>query len=317
MEKNKKILVIGGSGFIGSTLIPSLLSKGYVITVLNRGNKLMAGTKQLTADRNDLEQVQLTSHNAGVFDAVIDTSSYNLRHTEIVWEVFSKKTKHWIHLSSAAVYKETPDRFPSEKDELGGAKVWGEYGIEKTEVDNFLLHHSLEIPITVFRPPYLYGPNNDNDRETFIWSRVLQGRPIVVPAEGKTPIQFLHVEDLVNAFEMSLMSKPDGIAIYNIGSDEQMPFIEWIRTLSKVAGINNPNIIFERNITNFQPRQYFPFRNYPCCIDINLIKQQLKWHAKYNIETGFEQTFKTYDVNLLKNKKLETKVEDEITSIVR
>ena len=314
---NKNILVIGGSGFIGSTLIPSLLSDDHDVTILNRGNKKMHGAKQLVADRNNPVLVNQIAQSATDFDIIIDTSSYNRSQTEIMWKAFSKKTKHWIHLSSAAVYKETPGRFPNENDEIGGAKIWGEYGIEKSEIDSFLIDRSSDIAITVFRPPYLYGPRNDNDRETFIWNHHLLKKPIIVPATGQTPIQFLHVEDLVNAFKIAMAGEPEsGIRIYNIASNEQLSFVEWIKTLATISQ-TKAAIVFEGNSTNFSPRQYFPFRDYPCCVQTGLIRRELGWNEQYDIATGFAQTFKTYDANFLVNKIFETSIENQILDIIQ
>ncbi len=318
MEKNReKILVIGGSGFVGFTLIPRLLENRNDVTILNRGNKLIKGTKQLIADRTDLFQVQKVAEDSDEFDVVIDTSSYNYQNTETAWNCFSNKTKHWIHLSSAAVYKETDGRFPNEKDEIGGANVWGQYGIEKSEADQFLINHSAEIPVTIIRPPYLYGPGNDNDRETFVWSRALQNRNVVVPKDGLTPVQFLHVEDLVDIFILAINNKPKSLAVYNAASDERPTLREWVDTLSEIAGVTNISVLAGVNAKNYIPRQFFPFRDYPCCIETNLIKKELKWIAKYGVKDGFRQTFSKQRVENLKTIKLNTIIEDEILNNIK
>ncbi len=309
----KKVLVIGGSGFIGQTLIPSLLRDGHEVTVMNLGDRLILGTKQLVADRVDKTQVRKAAESVGDFDVVIETSSYNLQHTETAWTYFAPKTKQWIHLSTAAAYKETPGRFPSENDEIGGAKVWAEYGVEKSEADQFLKEHSNELPVTLLRPPYLYGPNNDNDRETFVWSRALRGRPVIVPGDGKTPIQFLHVEDLADVFKVVMShTSVRNFSVYNVASDERLTLRDWVDMLSRIAGVEKTSILARNYADAYKPRQYFPFRDYPCCLENDLIKQELNWHAKYGMEDGFRQTFSSLDTDILKTKDLETKIEDEI-----
>ena len=315
-NRSRKVLVIGGSGFVGGTLIPRLLEDGHDVTILNRGNRLIQGTKQLVADRTDKSQVRKAAENTGDFDVVIDTSSYNYQNTETAWANFAQKTKQWIHLGSAAVYKETPGRFPSEKDEIGGAKIWGEYGVEKSDVDQFLKEHSSEIPVTVLRPPYLYGPGNDNDRETFVWSRALQGRPIVVPSNGLTQIQFLHVEDLADIIKLAMNNKSKRFAVYNVASDECPTLREWVDMLSDMVGAKNTSVLAGKLADSYRPRQYFPFRDYPCCVENSLIKQELNWDAKYGIKDGFRQTFSKQNVEFLKTKELNTKVEDEILKTI-
>lgn len=310
MKKN--VLIIGGSGFVGSTLVRSLKDDDWNVTLLNRGNRPMVGTTQLIADRNEALAVQKAAEGTERFDAVIDTSAYNQNHAKIAWDAFSQKTDHWIHLGSASVYKETPGRHPSETDEIGGAAVWAEYGVEKSEADIFLLNNAGQTPVTILRPPYLYGPGNDNDRETFVWSRALQGKSIVVPGNGQTPIQFLHVEDLAGAIKSALTHIPKKSAVYNVASADTITLQEWVATLSEIAGSDDRGVLAQSSSGSLKPRQYFPFRDYPCCVEVQKITQDLGWKAQYDVKEGFRQTFSTHNIDDLANRDLDTKNEDWI-----
>ncbi|MCW3126134.1 MAG: NAD-dependent epimerase/dehydratase [Bacteroidetes bacterium] len=236
----QKILIIGGSGFIGHTLVPTMLREGHEVTILNRGNRPMNGAQQIIVDRSKPEDVKKTAESTDGFNVVIDTSAYTRQHTETVWTYFSDKADQWIHLSSAAVYAETQGRCASEKDPIGGSPVWGQYGIDKSEADQFLIDHAGKIPVTIFRPPYIYGPRNSVDRETFVWKRVLQGRPIIIPGDGQQPIQFVHVEEVVSVF-MKAMNSAAGRAndtiVYNVASDETPTLNEWVDIVAKVPGM--------------------------------------------------------------------------------
>lgn len=116
----KSILVIGGSGFVGKALIPTLLDAGHSVSVLNRGTHPVDGVTQLVANRDNDRDI---AQHAGAYDAVIDTSGYSRQQVERAFSVFGGSAGKWLHLSSAAVYRETPDRLPNETDELGGAEV--------------------------------------------------------------------------------------------------------------------------------------------------------------------------------------------------
>ena len=124
-----KVLVLGGSGSVGATLIPLLVSVGHNVTVLNRGTRLMSGAGQIVADRNDA--ASLAPH-AAAFDVVVDTSGYTGDQVEMAFAVFGGLTSKWIHLSSAAVYRETPDILPTEDTPTGGAQIWGDCGAAKS-----------------------------------------------------------------------------------------------------------------------------------------------------------------------------------------
>jgi nucleoside-diphosphate-sugar epimerase len=254
------------------------------------------------------------------FDVVIDTSAYNAKDTEIAWTYLSDKTLQWIHLSSAAVYKETPGHAPSENDAIGGPVVWGQYGIDKSAADQFLIDHAGKIPVTIFRPPYIYGPNNSVDRETFIWNRVLQGKKVIIPTDGQTIMQFIHVEELVDAFKMAMTNianRGNDTAIYNVASDEQLTQVAWVYIVTKAAGLDYKAVCAGDKAEGFAIRQYFPFRDYPCALDTALIKEQLGWKQKYTLAEGFAQTYLSYDPTVLKSKVLDTTAEDQILELIK
>jgi len=236
MTEKKKVLVIGGSGFIGRSLVPMLVSKGYEVTVLNRGNKKPENTIQLIADRNVPMDMEKASLLADGFDAVIDTSAYTLTQAEIAWQHFSTKTSKWIHVSSGAVYKNYQTDVPhKETDETGGAEIWGSYGSDKSAIDDFLSTRTGSTHTIILRPPYIYGPNNDVDRETFIWSRAEAGLSIIIPAKDNTQMQFLHVEDLADSVCECLGHTFDSNVIYNVAADEIISIRDWVALMLDVC----------------------------------------------------------------------------------
>jgi nucleoside-diphosphate-sugar epimerase len=309
---NSSILILGGSGFVGATLVRELLGRGHQVTLLNRGRAPIEGTHQLIADRTNLDELQAAARTVGKIDTVIDTSSYSGAHSASAWEVFAPLTRNWVHLSSAAVYVEKATGYPNETDQIGGSAVWGQYGVEKSEADQFLSDVAGEVPVTIFRPPYLYGPGNTVDRETFIWARTLRNRPVIVPGNGQTPIQFLHIEDLAHAMILALQAPPERLAIYNIADGETPTLLEWVRTTARAAGFEDPSILAGAAGSAYPARQYFPFRDSPLCLDIEAIKTRLDFRPRYSLAAGLRQTYATLDVESLKRKALATEVEDLI-----
>ncbi|MDD3371481.1 MAG: NAD-dependent epimerase/dehydratase family protein [Alphaproteobacteria bacterium] len=317
-ERRKNILLIGGSVFVGKTIAEYLLQKGNKVTLLNRGTHPIPGTRQLTADRNLPEEVQRAASGADVhYDAIIDTSAFNGEQTRIAWEEFSSKTDHWLHLSSASVYSDANDNIPNENAAIGGAEVWGSYGRDKSACDLFLTAQSGGPAITIFRPPYIYGPGNNHDRETFIWSRALRGRSVLVPSDGKTQIQFVHAKDLAAAFVRALgRDFKQRVAVYNIGTSERFSLREWVSGLCAVAKVKDNGICVGQNASKYSPRQYFPFRDFPCVVDVTRIGTELGWKPIFGFTSGFENTLAACDAEFLKNKPIETAIEDEILKLI-
>ena len=307
MDFVKKILIIGGTGFIGPAVVDLLVRSNYEVTLLNRGTRKFDRTRHLQADRNRLTDLQKASDfGKPQYDAIIDLCCYNAEQSRLAWSAFSFRTKKWIYLSSAAVYKNETGKPPKESDEVGGTRLWGQYGTNKYEAEQFLISHAqpAQSPqVTIFRPPYIYGPQNDIDRETFVWVRALNAQPVFIPGHGQTPIQFLHVSDLAGAIKLSIETNPQTAspAIYNIAADECPTLSEWVSLLAEVAGVQAPGIIAGEFAKDFLPSQYFPFRDCPCWVDNSHIKKDLHWLPYYSMKEGFSQTYRSYPDGSLKH----------------
>lgn len=287
------VLVLGGSGFVGSALVPALLQLGCTVTLLNRGFRHVAGVHQITMDRFDATAVKSVGAR---FDVVIDTSSYNAEATRIAYGALGGASTLWLHLSSAAVYRAIGKSGALESDELGGADVWGEYGREKHAAETALME-AANGPFVIVRPPYLYGPKNNNDRETFIWARVLSGRPVIVPGTGDAQIQFLHVEDLASLFVHFVKTPPDGPRLYNVAAPEIVTSCEWAKRLAAIASCDI-KVFWGRDVApGTSPRDYFPFRDADCAVNANQLFATTSWRPQFDFQTGFAATFGSYSVS--------------------
>ncbi len=204
------VLILGGTGFVGSPLAGTLRQGGWNITVINRDRHKdsVEGIERLVADRNDISQMRnvgrmLTGRS---FDAILDVSSYELPRTQLAWRCLASQTSHWIHLSSARVYSRATEPDHKESDLTGGSPLWGHYSEEESDAERFLMSQASSCRVTILRHTYLYGPKDAVGREDFVWRRLLRNYPLVVPEPKQdVHIQFLHVDDLVRAMESVLL----------------------------------------------------------------------------------------------------------------
>lgn len=296
------VLVLGGSGFIGRHLVPMLLAEGYQVSLLNRGSHRMPGTTQLLADRNDADSMRKALASTPCFDVVIDLSAYTSAQSRIARLFLSERTGHWIHLSTAAVYT----KGTRECDPIGANPDWGQYGADKAEIDADFLGQT---GVTILRPPYIYGPYNSNDRETFIWSRLLRGRPIVVPGDGNRQVQFIYAPDLARAFvQFARAVPPTETQIFNIAHPTLLSFNAWVQLLADIAG-TPCDIVPELGQSGMNPRSYFPFRDAPCAVDTSAISAL--WTPLWDARAGFEATWRTQDTLFLKERPIDTENEEK------
>ena len=205
-----KILILGGTGFIGSFQVRYALSRGHEVTVFNRGKshpgKLPQAVKQLIGDRNG----QLDALKGREWDVVIDNPT-----TLPVWvrdaaQILKGQVERYVFISTISVYS---DKSQPDMDESGplqkyeGADAMSEtpetllasnrrlYGplkvMSEREVEKWFSGQAL-----IIRPGLIVGPGDETDRFTYWPVRVARGGEVLAPGEASDPVQFIDARDL-------------------------------------------------------------------------------------------------------------------------
>ena len=242
-----RVLVIGGTLFIGRRLVRRLLGEGHEVAVLHRRDRHELGpeVENLTGDRIDPESVRRA--RAGrrfgwVFDNVYDwergTTAAQVEGTARACGNVSR----YVFLSSVAAYGEGLDH--REEDPLAPANHPEPYVGNKAESERALLrlHGAEGFPAVTLRPPYVYGPENPFYREAFFWDRFAAGRPVIVPGDGSRLMQFVFVDDLVEAC-LRAAREPAAVGeAFNIADPRPVTQRELVLALARAAG-GEPRIV--------------------------------------------------------------------------
>lgn len=270
----KRVLILGGSCFIGKAITNEMVSNGYEVTLLNRGNNKINGVTQLVCDRNQKEEMTEVLKGKK-FDYLVDVSGLNKRQAEIICNsIDTTELKKMIFISSSAVYdvEHLRVRF-REDDRMKANKYWTEYGTDKIEAERTFKRfvEQKQIPLTIIRPPYVYGEDNYAQRESFIFEHILTNRPVIIPNTNKK-LQFIYVRDLA-VIVRKLLEKPDEtIEIYNVGNSEYMTAKEWVQCCAKAAGKNVEMVCFDYKKEKRNVREFFPFHDYDNVLNVGKIK---------------------------------------------
>jgi nucleoside-diphosphate-sugar epimerase len=308
-----RILFLGGSYFVGRTIVARLVADGHDVTLLNRGSRPVAGTRQLIADRDDTDAIRQVLAGRE-FDWVVDTLTASTHHVDAFCDALGSRLSGWLYISSAAVYAEDGSYPMPESHPVGTSRQWGDYGLSKLAPEQRLAQRccAVEVPFVSLRPPYIYGRDNPAPREHWLWARLRAGRPVLVPDAGDTPIQFLHAADLGRAVAHTLeRSDLSGTHIYNVGEPGWVSLREYLEILARVSRMSLDVRPVPYRSLGIEPRDFFPFRDYPCVLDTAKIEREMRWKPQTSLEPGlaltFEQTEATrYDIEL------DTAVEDRI-----
>ena len=238
-----RILVIGGTEFMGREIVRRLVGRGHDVSVLHRRDRhdLGPAVRNLRADRADLAAVErvLGEH---AFEAVFDMAYDWQKGTpagqvEAAARACGPRLQRYVFMSSTAAYGGGLDR--REDDPLAPDDVPNPYVQHKAMAERalFRLHAEAGLPVVTFRPPFVYGPRQPFYREQFFWDRLRDGRTIFLPDGGTTLMQWVYVDDVAEA-SVRALEVPEAVGqAFNVAHDPltQRAFVE---ALARVAGVD-------------------------------------------------------------------------------
>ncbi len=242
-----KILILGGTIFLGKHIVNSALRQGHEVTLFNRGihnPEIFPGIEKIKGDRKS----NLDLMKERTFDAVIDTCGYFPAVVRLSAEFLKDKVKHYTFVSSISVYKDFSEMGMNENSEAGKLEdetveeITGEtYGplkylcekvIEEVYGDNAL----------IIRPGLISGEDDPSDRFTYWIHRINEGGRVLAPGPKEKHVQFIDVKDLADFIITSVESNLSGT--YNAtGPDSELTFENFIEECKKVSG-KDPEIVW-------------------------------------------------------------------------
>lgn len=297
----KKVLVMGGSYFIGKKIVDVILENDYLVYTLNRGTKENNDERviNLKCDRDNTEQMKdvLSKYS---FDIVIDVSGLNKLQVEVLYNSLNKENlEKFVLISSSAVYDIEKLNIPyKEEDLLNENKYWTDYGRNKIESENFLIEkfQGSKMNLVVLRPPYVYGENNYAQRERFIFDHILNNKPIIIPNDGSANLQFIYTTDLANIIVNLINKDIETVSIFNVGNKKPITIREWVKSCSEVVGKKAKIVEYDYIHNNRIERDFFPFFNYDNVLDVSKINKI--YSKETDFETGLKNSFVWYSNNV-------------------
>jgi len=305
----KKILVMGGTRFIGCYLVAALRKLGHEVFILNRGKKndgkpeplpgmsdaeyqeMLSGVTVLIADRKEPEEIKKMVIGAGKFDVVFDNNARKITDVEPLVEAIEATggCDQFIFMSSAGVYGPT-DVLPLTEKTPGDPNSRHK---EKLGCENLLDARGFNW--TSIRPVYIYGPLNYNPVERFFFDRVSRDRPVCIPFEGRYITQLGHCEDLADFMCKCVGNPAVSKQAYNISGEDYVTFAGMAQLCAEAAGKPEPKIVY------FDPKKVdvpegfpkaFPFRGMHFFASIKKAKQDVPdWALNFSLLEGLKSSY--------------------------
>ena len=310
-----RILIVGGTRFIGVYLTKILVEQGHEVVLFNRGNKPapVEGVKQIHGDRTDASQLKekLSQEN---FDAIFDNNGREQSDTQPLAEIFKNRVQHFVYMSSAGVYLKS-DQLPHVEGDAVDPKSRHK---GKQETEAYLAEQGL--PFTAIRPTYIYGPQNYNDLEAWFFDRIARDRPIPIPGNGLHITQLGHVKDLAAAMAAVLGNSKAVGQIYNVSGDRYVTFDGLARACATALGKSSDAVQivhYDPKKFDFGKRKAFPMRMQHFFASVNKAMTEIDWHPEYNLLTGLQDSFENdYLTSSRDTAEVDFSVDDEILKTV-
>ncbi|MEU8628070.1 NAD-dependent epimerase/dehydratase family protein [Streptomyces sp. NPDC048669] len=245
-----RLLVMGGTWFLGRHVTADAISRGWEVSTFNRGRSGtdVPGVRPLHGDRTVAADVRRLAAQ-GPWDAVIDTSSSDLapRDVQLAASALKNVAARWVHVSTVSVYQDWPHLPLTERSPLlecpadadGSYGYTGEggsptaYGFQKAGGER-AVEESFADRTVFLRPGVILGPGEYVGRLPWWLHRAGRGGRILAPSPGSRTIQPVDVRD-VAAFALD-QAEENGAGSYNVAHPDGITFTRFLETCLNVTG---------------------------------------------------------------------------------
>jgi 2'-hydroxyisoflavone reductase len=205
-ERKLRILILGGTGFLGPCVVRRAVERGHVMTLFNRGKTDPQAFPELEKLKGDRATGDLKSLEGREWDAVVDTSGYFPKQVRESVSLLADHVSQYLFVSTISVYEPINEpgrdesaplaKLPANVDADTVKQITGaNYGALKALCEQAA---EKEMPgqVANLRPGLIVGPHDESDRFTYWPVRVADGGEVLAPGTPDDPVQFIDVRDL-------------------------------------------------------------------------------------------------------------------------
>ncbi|SMO40004.1 SDR family oxidoreductase [Gracilimonas mengyeensis] len=237
-----KVLFIGGTGNISTSVSHLAVQQGIDLFLLNRGKTKVdiPGAKVITGDiyRPGTIRDKLAEHE---WDVVVNWIAFTPEHVQTDIDLFAGKTKQYIFISSASAYQKPATGFMIDES-TPLHNPWWQYSRDKIDCENLLMdaYRKDGFPVTIVRPSHTYDKRIPvaigGWEEYTVIDRMKKGQKVIIHGDGTSLWTLTHSEDFAKGFN-GLLGHPRAIGqAVQLTSDEVLTWNEIYQTVADAAG---------------------------------------------------------------------------------
>ena len=219
-----RVVVIGGTGHIGTFLVPRLVNAGHEVIVASRGNREPYVRDRAWDAVRRIEVDRAVEDAAGTFgarvaaleaDAVVDLICFTPDSAQQLVDALRERQTLLLHCGTMWVHGRTPT-VPTTEDMP--RHPFGEYGIQKGAIEQLLLDSTRRgvSRAVILHPGHLVGPgwkplNPAGHFNPDVFTRIARGEQLLLPNQGMETAHHVHADDVAQAFELAITHQDDAI----------------------------------------------------------------------------------------------------------
>lgn len=298
-----KILIIGGTGYIGGQVVRRLVDAEHDVTIFHRGQTsadLPSGVHHIFGDRQQLSDFT-DEFKRFAPQVVLDVMPYVEQDAIAVMQTFRGIVERVVAISSQDVYRSygilwrlentDPNNTPINEDAPLRSVLYpyrpiakGEddlkYNYDKIPVERVFMSNA-DLPGTVLRLPAVYGVGDKKHRLSEYLKRMDDGRPFILLEGDNAKWRWTrgYIENVANAIALAVTDERAKNRIYNVGELEALTETEWVKSIGQAAGWDGEVIAVPKDILpeHLQSPTSFEHDLY---VDTNRIREELGYKEK-------------------------------------
>jgi nucleoside-diphosphate-sugar epimerase len=307
-----RVVVIGGSGHIGTYLVPGLVTGGHEVISIARGKRepyqphaAWRSTRQIRIDRDNAEKSGEFGQQMADLkpDVVIDLICFTRESARQLVEALRGKVQHFLHCGTIWVHGPSVIVPTTEEQPR---RPFGEYGIQKASIEEYLLGEARlhGFPATILHPGHIVGPgwnplNPAGHFDPTVFDRLAKGEELTLPNLGLETVHHVHAQDVARSFHQAMVNRSASIgesfhvvspaALTLRGYAEEvagwfgrnailrfLPWEEWKQTVSQAdAAATWDHIAHSPNCSIAKARRLLEY--HPRYTSLEAVKESVDW----------------------------------------
>lgn len=215
-----RVVVIGGTGHVGTYLVPRLVETGYEVINITRSRRepyqphgAWGQVESVAIDRAQADELGTFGKKIAALepDIVIDMICFKLESAALLVDALRGSVQHFLHCGTIWVHG--PSAVVPTMEEQP-RRPFGEYGIQKAAIEDYLLREARRngFPATILHPGHIVGPgwppvNPAGNLNLDVWSKLASGDTLTLPNMGMETLHHVHADDVAQAFTRAIASR--------------------------------------------------------------------------------------------------------------